>query len=201
MPNWCTTYYTFKGDENEIKDFAGKLTAWRKQKPIATSDFGSDWLGNLLVHVGINPTTIHCRGSLDIVKLIDGNTLKMESETAWEPMPEVFDALLKALGYESIEYSYCSEEPGMEIYTKSDPLNVYPEEYAVDVYIDNYAPEEETAEDAMLYKLSNKKCFAEEEMGDVKAYGGGNTADGLNKLLAYANTKDIPMYWTYVEEN
>ena len=53
MPNWCTTSYVFRGDENEIKDLYDKLKSFTSKKRIS-NEFGNFWLGNIVYRFGFD---------------------------------------------------------------------------------------------------------------------------------------------------
>ena len=53
MPNWCTTSYVFRGDENEIKDLYDKLKSFTSKKRIS-NEFGNFWLGNIVNGFGFD---------------------------------------------------------------------------------------------------------------------------------------------------
>ena len=99
MPNWCTTSYVFRGDENEIKDFYNKIKSFTSKERVL-NDFGNKWLGNIVDGFGFNWEEIPCRGRMNY-------------------FPEMWDKIIEK-HYPSITYVLISEECGMGIYINTD---------------------------------------------------------------------------------
>lgn len=154
MPNWCYTTYHFQGKENELKILHDKINEWTSKQFIETA-FGDSWLGNILYGAGLqdcinNPDParyLACRGQIVDITDRDGNILRysrkdftVSTETAWVPMAKMWNAVIEKLGLKSVEFSFCAEESGCEIYWIYDPHN---HKYFIDeVYIDAYGTEE-----------------------------------------------------------
>ena len=122
MPNWCTTSYVFRGDENEIKDFYNKIKSFTSKERVL-NDFGNKWLGNIVDGFGFNWEEIPCRGRMNYFPETEEATypdiLELSTETAWEPMTEMWDKIIEK-HYPSITYVLISEECGMGIYINTD---------------------------------------------------------------------------------
>ena len=121
MPNWCTTSYVFRGNENEIKDFYIKLKSFTSKERIP-NDFDNFWLGNIVDGFGFDYNKIPCRGFIDYfpeLKETDPDRLEFSTETAWEPMTEMWDKIIKKY-YPSISYVLIAEEPGCGLYINTD---------------------------------------------------------------------------------
>ena len=87
MPNWAFTQYRVKGDEKELKALSeamekmSQLTT--KNQPIET-DFGTNYLGNLVALLGGDFEKVYCRGTLTEHLLSpSGELLTFSTETAW----------------------------------------------------------------------------------------------------------------------
>lgn len=121
MPNWCTTSYVFRGNENEIKDLYDKLKSFTSKERISNS-FGNFWLGNIVNGFGFDYNEIPCRGRIDYfpeLEETDPDRLEFSTWTAWEPMTEMWDKIIEK-HYPSITYVLISEECGMGIYINTD---------------------------------------------------------------------------------
>lgn len=92
MPNWCTTSYVFRGDENEIKDLYDKLKSFTSKERISNS-FGNFWLGNIVNGFGFDYNEIPCRGLVTYFPETEEDTypdrLELSTETAWYPITEM----------------------------------------------------------------------------------------------------------------
>lgn len=122
MPNWCTTSYVFRGNENEIKDLCNKIKSFVSKERVP-NDFGDSWLGNIVDGFGFDYNEIPCRGFIDYFPEIDEDTdpgrLELSTETAWGPMTEMWDKIIEKY-YPSITYVLIAEECGMGIYINTD---------------------------------------------------------------------------------
>lgn len=53
MPNWASTSYIVTGDKSETEDLYQKMKALEnKTESLVKNDFGTTWLGNLVVKFG-----------------------------------------------------------------------------------------------------------------------------------------------------
>ena len=141
MPNWCTTSYVFRGNENEIKDFYDKIKSFTSKERIPNG-FGNAWLGNIVDGFGFNYNEIPCRGSITYLNIEDAlDRLGISTETAWEPMTEMWDKIIEK-HYPSITYVLIAEECGMGIYINTDLTgDDFPTRFSVDFKLPpKYAP-------------------------------------------------------------
>ncbi|MBM6943746.1 hypothetical protein QVO10_01655 [Bacteroides gallinaceum] len=123
MPNWCSTAYVVEGDAKEIKSLYGLMKRLQdRKKPAVKNDFGTTWLGCLVNALGKDWKAVSCRGSWSGLKL-DGDVLKFNTETAWAPCNETFEAVREK--YPSLRYYFIAEEPGLEVYETNDECGVY----------------------------------------------------------------------------
>lgn len=122
MPNWCTTSYVFRGNENEIKDLYDKLKSFTSKERIP-NDFGNFWLGNIVDGFGLDYNEIPCRGRIDYFpeseEDVNQGRLELSTETAWRPMTEMWDKIIEKY-YPSITYVLIAEEPGSNLYVNTD---------------------------------------------------------------------------------
>jgi len=160
MPNWCATSYVFTGPEDQIKSLHSSIKQLLEEPSIKKTDFGNGWLGNLLYKHDIDPDKedIYCRGSISYLDEIDiekETTFILETETAWRPMLEVFDAIINK-NYPEIQYYYMAEEFGCLLFETNDINGVY---FADRYYLwvedhekfESYYPDKET----MLITVGN----------------------------------------------
>lgn len=122
MPNWCATYITIQNEnEEELKRLEEELTNALKGND---SDFGDNWLGNLLLYLGysldeVSTGPISCRGSIDYIERFDDELL-IDMQSAWTPHLLPIKLFTEKYAPES-EILYTAEEPGFELYLTNDP--------------------------------------------------------------------------------
>lgn len=160
MPNWCLSYYTIKGDKEEIEELNNLLNALENaSEPKVKSDFGNTWLGCLVDAIGKDWKSVSCRGLYQCHEIdYEENIITLQTETAWTPCNEVFDALCEK--YPSLSYWYQSEEPGCGLFWTND-IN---QEYYFDKYYiqiegkgDDYSNHYVTSDEELFEYLS--ECF------------------------------------------
>lgn len=200
MPNWCYTDYRFYADtdvgKEQLAKFYATLTyAIREEKRrILRSDFGDKWLGNVILEFcpqnftltkdsitcTYNGTDVRFRGSIIYLEITDEDTndpyISVQTETAWEPMYDMWDMILAECGFTDIKYVYSSEEPGMGIYINTDKKGkFFSEKYRVEVYISDefYCNETQyfnSDKEALDYLNEVIKNLREEYKHNSKAY-------------------------------
>ena len=134
MPNWCYTNISFNSEnKNNLKklyNFIEKATS-NKSKYADVSDFGSNWLGNVLLECDLmtlddvknNTVPCRCRGSIIYVDITDDQVI-VDTETAWVPMMQVWHKVVEKLNLDDVDIIYTAEEPGCELYWTNDPTIV-----------------------------------------------------------------------------
>lgn len=132
MPNWCTTSYVFRGNENELKDFSNKIKSFTSKERVP-NDFGDNWLGNIVDGFGFNWEELPCKGSITYFNPDDvPERLELSTETAWYPMYEMWDKIIEKY-YPSITYVLIAEECGMGLYINTDLTgDDFPTRFSVD---------------------------------------------------------------------
>ena len=161
MPNWCSTKYAIEGPKEEIKNLYDKIQEWTS-KEYKKSDFGLNWLGNIVLGAGLDYNKTPCRGTLTYAETVDGYeednlTLSMETETAWTDCTTMWEQIVKKYAPHSSIY-YQAEEPGCEYYVTNDADGrYYPEKYIIRTYVDDEKAPKTELEKAIL------KAFPEEE--------------------------------------
>lgn len=162
MPNWCSTTFKFHGSEKDLEIFDKKITEWTS-KSYTESDFGSEWLGNILYGAGLqdridNPDPekyLACRGNI-VGWTSGGKVMDMWVESAWVPMAKMWVEVIKVLGL-NIDFSFSAEEPGCELYWNYDPGYGDFDDLEVHICIDlaDEGFEEYTTEEDALEMLNN----------------------------------------------
>lgn len=128
MPNWCGTHYYFCGDKHEL-DKLEQVIKEATSGTYNTSDFGKNWLGNVLCAIGLENKTfdIPCRGTIDAFdrQTVNGyDCLSVITSTAWVYTPEPWREVLKKFKLTSIKTTFYAEEPNDDLYTIYDPYNL-----------------------------------------------------------------------------
>ena len=136
MPNWCYTIIKLYNTPEKITALDKALQEAQKEWRVK-SDFGSMWLGNLLVHMGYSKDEvvngdIRCRGSITDIS-VSKEEINLATETAWSPMLQVIRLFADKFAPDT-EITYTAEEPGCELYWTNDPD--YEGTYYADGYLD-----------------------------------------------------------------
>lgn len=128
MANWCDTNISIRSkDKKAMEQFYQKLQEWTSVNYI-DNGFGLKWLGNVVGNSGIGKfdsngnSTIPCRGSITSMYLSDSKQeIYISTDTAWNPMPEMWLRLIEIYLPNDVEFIYSAEEPGCEIFATNDP--------------------------------------------------------------------------------
>ena len=123
MPNWCYTSYVIDGKRKEVQSLFSKMNNLEnRKKPLVGNTFGKRWLGCLVTKLGGNWQEVYCRGSWSDLDW-NGAILRLNTETAWGPMDEVFK-FIKSI-YPSLEIYYQAEENGNGVFITNDAEGNY----------------------------------------------------------------------------
>lgn len=134
MPNWASTYYVFKGaDEEQAKDLYQKIHSLAEtEKPFVENGFGNLWMGCLVNLLGGDYNTIYCRGVI-VDYILTNDHVNIACETAWDEMPEFRHFIEQQ--YPGSKIYYQVEESGCLVYGTNDKEGKYfPERYMLDYY-------------------------------------------------------------------
>ena len=121
MPNWCYNQTVFYGD----KETTTKLYKELKEK---VDYYNNDHINNFFKLLGVPQerleTDLCCRAHLVDILLLEDNSLLLSYESAWNPIIEDLDYILKEYQPNLKEVTY-AEECGCEIYINTDSEGLY----------------------------------------------------------------------------
>ena len=123
MPNWCentNTYWTTAAHKDELERFFRFLQTQNDSK---RKDGELTWLADLLDASGLSSDSYNCRGYLtylspSLVEKEGRVFFELDTDTAWSPMEEAMEALLK--DYPHVQLSYIAEELGTGLFVTND---------------------------------------------------------------------------------
>jgi len=118
MANWCSNaiaFYQDGGGNYLLEAFYVDIWKYQDCKDPETGNLSS-WVGHWLQSNRVNPETMYTRGFITSIELYSDH-VRVEMETAWEPLPEVWDIMADKYG---LSYVYIAEELGLEIYVNTD---------------------------------------------------------------------------------
>lgn len=133
MPNWCFTYYAAEGPKDQLQKLSDTMMrlAAMPSPGLVKNGFGSSWLGNLVMELGVDPLTqqnFHCRGEYYNVDLNQSGYLTFDTMTAW--CEAVDTRLLIEQKFPDVHIYYISEEFGCGYWETNDFQGKYfPERY------------------------------------------------------------------------
>jgi len=189
MPNWCSNsiaFYQEDGGNAMIEAFYADIQKYQNYNDPETGKV-SDWVGHWLQSNRINTDNLYTRGFFSNCEL-NGDYVRVDMETAWAPLPEVWD--LMAEKYELV-YVYISEESGCEVYVNTDSEG----RFFTTRYMLNYFDVEDLELDAgimtefgeRLREIGGETTYYDswdEVADDFKVFGFAVTdVDGLNERL------------------
>lgn len=124
MPNWARTCYIAEGAKEQLKQLYDTMNGLEKMKApgLHENDFGSTWLGNLVIRLGGDWEKVYCRGAWEGLRLED-DRLIFQVESAWEESHEVRKLIEKEIP--GLKLYYQSEEPDMGVYVTNDRERKY----------------------------------------------------------------------------
>lgn len=155
MPNWCSTSFTIQDEKEKLDVFEEEFKKALSANPLNT-DFGKDWLGYLLLHIGYDKETvcygdIVCRGDVGFFDRLSDTTFFISTESAWTPPAECIAKFARHFS-DTVEVFYVAEEPGCGLFWTNDP------DYEGKCYVDCYIEDEKFAPD-WLKALNTGYCY------------------------------------------
>lgn len=151
MANWCHSNINIYSENLQVvfalhaklKHFAATLCH--------TAGYEPRWMGNLLIHAGCSLADItaekygYVQGyvmDIDACKVEQGiASFSMDISDKWTPNIQAVRTLLKQLyPQETLKIAYTAEEPGIELFEKYDPDDLFYSDY--EYYVDYYLPDE-----------------------------------------------------------
>lgn len=143
MPNWCNTYISVKGkDAKKFDDYVAKV----QENASNDSDFGRQWLGELLIDAGVAENRLdpdkhgNCRGTAYRNGGSDDSGYTYDCDSAWSPCVDVFDTVCQLKGFD-VDIEYLATEPGCGVFLASS-YEFAGGEYVIDGYSDDGALED-----------------------------------------------------------
>ena len=130
MPNWAYSQYHCIGNKDQLLKLHSIMTELEDMKApgLHENDFGSTWLGNLIIKLGGDWNKIYCRGSWDNRLLHKDGAVSFSVESAWDEPNEVREFIEEK--FPDIHLYYQCEESGEGIYKTNDNTGQYfPEKY------------------------------------------------------------------------
>lgn len=193
MPNWCMTTMVIDGYKADVEKIRNLLLTWTS-KEYQPSDFGVNWLGNIVLGAGFKigeslekDGGLYCRGFVDYIgeieELDDGlYSFDVEYESAWGPVPEMWKAVMQKHAPHCGLYWY-AEEPGSEIYMTNDVGKKYfDSDFVVDSHLEN--------KESPLYKdFQATSMFQKDDLKEalISVFGKDTLKNLIEKL------KNVPL--------
>lgn len=133
MPNWCFTYYAAEGPKDQLQKLYDTMTRVASMSPpgLIENSFGSSWLGNLVMALGVDPLkqqNFRCRGEYYSVDLNQSGYLTFDTMTAWCEADDTRHLIEQK--FPGVHLYYISEEFGCGYWETNDLQGKYfPERY------------------------------------------------------------------------
>lgn len=123
MPNWCIAEVTITSEKAELIHKEIMHATDGRYESVSNSDFGGNWLGNLLLHIGYDKDDvvygdIRCRGWIDDFEL-GKNEVRIRTQSAWGPHVLCIEKFAKNYD-KNAEVIYTAEEFGCALYWTND---------------------------------------------------------------------------------
>ncbi len=201
MPNYCYTVYYVVGEESEVSALEEKMAAIdEREKSNVYSGCGSLPLDVVVNDFGGDPNKIYCRGIVIQMDRVDGDILRIDTETAWHGVPELFDLIVAQ--YPSLKYYYLSEEPGHEVFINSDIEREYfTEEYYIDNDRDNETEYAHSDEQLIEYICEKLEADGITTISELDALLEEYNAENENEEIKYFKFKAPKDYKINIQNN
>ena len=189
MPNWCSNsiaFYHEGGGRTILEAFYMDMQKYLEYTEPKTRK-KSDWVGHWLQSNRVNTDNLYTRGFFTSCEL-NADHVRVDMETAWAPLPEVWDLMAEKYG---LAYVHISEEPGCEVYVNTDRAGrFFTTQYLLNYFdVDNLGLDADTMEKygERLREFSGETHYFDSwedvaEAFEVFGFGATNL-DGLNECL------------------
>lgn len=99
MADNCVTYIDIVGSEKSLDRIEKEMEQALSLNPLHT-DFGNEWLGNLLLHIGhdeksVIESVIRCRGEVTELERVSPEQLSLDTLSAWGPHVTCIEAFCR----------------------------------------------------------------------------------------------------------
>ena len=172
MPNWCSTTFSFyhngtKEGEAALADLHDKIEEYTKEPSRVKNGFGPKWLGNVADGFGIDWNTVECRGEIIDITDVENDSgrraFRVYTETAWGPMPDMWEKIIGQRYQDQIMFEYIAEEPGNGVFINTDREGIFfPDRYRAGIEDGEEFYEEYFTSDEELEKFLKEKYGIEE---------------------------------------
>ena len=127
MPNWCYTSIAVKALKKKIDLIEKEMEQALSSNPL-NADFGNEWLGNLLLHIGhdersVAGSVIRCRGNVIDCKRSAPGQLSISTLSAWGPHVTCIKTFCRHYSRKA-KVLYVADEPGNNLYWTNIPEQV-----------------------------------------------------------------------------
>lgn len=130
MPNWCFTQYVAEGPKEQLRRLHETMVtiAAMPFPGLIENDFGSAWLGNLVMTLGVDPreeSYFRCRGEYNVYDFDDksSDTLLFDTTTAWCEADDTRRLIEKI--FPGVHLYFISEEFGCGYWETNDVQGKY----------------------------------------------------------------------------
>jgi hypothetical protein len=188
MANWASNsiaFYQEDGGNALLQAFYADV-----QKYVESGD---DWVGHMLESNRVNTDEMYTRGFFQCC-VLNSDHVRVDMETAWGPLPEVWDKMAEKYG---LAYVYISEECGMSVYVNTDVSGrFFCDRYLLDYFVVEdlgLSPYMLTKYGERLRELSGETTYYEDfddVLNDFKSLGfRGDNLEDLNEYLGKFNLR------------
>ena len=195
MPNWCSNVMVVYGSPTEVKDFYDKV-----KKAWSIGDENKHWhLWEIYQQFGHEDKEMveYIRGYFEDITSIKGlspneSCFKLYYESAWSPMIDGFDWILKTY-YKTLKQETLAEECGCDIYVNTDTSRrFFKEKYSL--YIEDYdtfycASDEELVKE--FNKFSKQKAKNAKDCFDIVEKNDGSIISTIKNVEHYVSLNEF----------
>lgn len=194
MPNWCYTNYVVEGPEEQVcrlNELLNSLAAM-PAPGLVENGFGSNWLGNIVAALGVDPFktpgVFRCRGEFLYVEMGSDGLLRFDTFTAWVEADDTRHLIEEK--FPGVKLWYISEELGCEYWATNDIDGRYfSEKYYCNFNVDGDCVEDpyfqsfEELADYVFQQTKQKAETYEQIIGAVEDFDNRRTDGCATTLL------------------